>query len=37
MIMFQTTHEFKVIRGAYNKFPDFYRMGISIDSTHMKP
>ena len=24
------------IRGAYDKFPDFIRMGTFIDSTHMK-
>ena len=24
------------IRGAYNKFPDFVRMGTFIESTHMK-
>ena len=24
------------IRGSLNKFPDFYRMGTFIDSTHMK-
>ena len=25
------------VRGAYNKFPDFFfRMGTFIDSTHMK-
>ena len=24
------------IRGAYDKFPDFFRMGTFIDSTHMK-
>ena len=24
------------IRGAYNKFPDFFRMGTFIDSIHMK-
>ena len=23
-------------RGAYDKFPDFFRMGTFIDSTHMK-
>ena len=25
-----------MIRGAYDKFPDFFRMRTSIDSTHMK-
>ena len=24
------------IWGAYNKFPDFFRIGIFIDSTYMK-
>ena len=24
------------VRGAYNKFPDFFRMDTFIDSTHMK-
>ena len=24
------------MRGAYDKFPDFFRMGTFIDSTHMK-
>ena len=24
------------LQGAYNKFPDFFRMGTFIDSTHMK-
>ena len=24
------------IRGAYDKFPDFFRMGTFVDSTHMK-
>ena len=24
------------IRGSLNKFPDFFRMGTLIDSTHMK-
>ena len=24
------------IRGAYDKFPDFFRMSTFIDSTHMK-
>ena len=26
----------KYIRGAFNKFPDFFCMGTFIDSTHMK-
>ena len=25
-----------LIRGSLNTFPDFFRMGIFIDSTHMK-
>ena len=24
------------LRGAYDKFPDFFRIGTFIDSTHMK-
>ena len=28
--------KFSNIRGAYDKFPDFFRMGTFIDSTHMK-
>ena len=24
------------VRGAYDKFPDFFRMGTFIDSSHMK-
>ena len=24
------------LRGAYDKFPDFFHMGTFIDSTHMK-
>ena len=24
------------VRGAYDKFPDFFRKGTFIDSTHMK-
>ena len=24
------------IRGAYDQFPDFFRMGTFIDTTHMK-
>ena len=26
----------KEIRGSLNKFPDFFRMGTFIESTHMK-
>ena len=25
-----------IVRGTYDKFPDFFRMGTFIDSTHMK-
>ena len=25
-----------VVQGSLNKFPDFFRMGTFIDSTHMK-
>ena len=28
--------QIKKIRGAFNKFPDFFRMGTFIDNTHMK-
>ena len=30
------TNHMYLIRGAYDKFPDFFRMGTFIDSTHMK-
>ena len=26
----------ELLRGAYDEFPDFFRMGTSIDSTRMK-
>ena len=26
----------KYIRGSFDKFPDFFRMGTFIDSTHMQ-
>ena len=29
-------HVYTHVRGAYDKFPDFFRMGTFIDSTHMK-
>ena len=29
-------HRFLNIQGSLNKFPDFFRMGTFIDSTHMK-
>ena len=28
--------DYKYIRGANDKFPDFFRMGSFIDSPHMK-
>ena len=28
-------YECECVRGTYNKFPDFFRMGTFIDSTHM--
>ena len=31
---FMHTHIY--VRGSLNKFPDFFRMGTFIDSTHMK-
>ena len=27
---------FCLLQGSLNKFPDFFRMGTFIDSTHMK-
>ena len=27
---------FEYIRGSLNKFPDFFRLGTFIDSSHMK-
>ena len=27
---------YEYVRGSLNKFPDFFRMGTFIDSTHMK-
>ena len=27
---------FIMVRGSLNKFPDFFRMGTFIDSTHIK-
>ena len=32
----QQTLTIQDIRGAYDKFPDIFRMGTFIDSTHMK-
>ena len=29
-------HNAADVRGSLNKFPDFFRMGNFIDSTHMK-
>ena len=38
--LFNQTHRIKGdtkhLCGAYDKFPDFFRMGTFIDSTHMK-
>ena len=34
--VFDTTTAEPEIRGSLNKFPDFFRMGTFIDSTHMK-
>ena len=34
--MYFTPRFSKNIQGAYDKFPDFFHMGIFIDSTHMK-
>ena len=33
LLLFIIGHE---IRGAYDRFPDIFRMGTFIDSTHMK-
>ena len=30
-------YTYSMLRGSLNKFPDFFRIGTSIDSTHMKP
>ena len=32
----KTRNTISNIRGAYDKFPDIFRMGTFIDSTHMK-
>ena len=32
MLMFVCAH----VRGAYDKFPDFFRIGTFIDSTYIK-
>ena len=29
-------HTHTYVQGSLNKFPDFFRMGAFIDSTHMK-
>ena len=34
--MFSFASESADIQGSLNKFPDFFRMGTFIDSTHMK-
>ena len=34
--MLYSTYTHIHIRGSLNKFPDFFRMGTFIDSTHMK-
>ena len=31
-----TFRQSEIVRGSLNKFPDFFRMGTFIDSTHMK-
>ena len=35
-LLFSITERNMDIRGAYDKFPDFFHMGTFIDSTHMK-
>ena len=32
----ETDDHINKVRGSLNKFPDFFRMGTFIDSTHMK-
>ena len=35
--IYNTDHNYlNILRGSLNKFPDFFRMGTFIDSTHMK-
>ena len=34
VILFRSFHP--NVRGSFNKFPDFFRMGTFIDSTHLK-
>ena len=34
--MLKFDHTEQMVRGSLNKFPDFFRMGTFIDSTHMK-
>ena len=34
--LFDILYSLYKLRGAYDKFPDFFRMGTFIDSTHMK-
>ena len=34
--LWMTIYIYIYTRGAYDKFPDFFRMGTFIDSTHMK-
>ena len=34
--MYMCVYIYIYIRGSFNKFPDFFRMGTFIDSTHMK-
>ena len=36
IIFLDTNERSMVIQGSLNKFPDFFRMGTFIDSTHMK-
>ena len=33
---FRIKKNFDIVRGSLNKFPDLFRMGTFIDSTHMK-
>ena len=33
---YRSYNEIKNVRGAYNKFPDFFRMGLFFYTTHVK-
>ena len=35
-MLFNFYNSISQVRGAYDKFPDFFRIGTFIDNTHMK-